>query len=336
MESFNVTCRLHGSPKNQATNTMSPLHRLQSLDLMDDIPLTYCKETNTNSPILTTPIIEHNKIMTPRRQANHHQLHALNDDLSSNTTTNHKNKSYGGGGSGAGAGAAGCTASACDSINGANFVGSSTYNCDGVFGTTSSSSNSANAHHHHQKQSSSASHSHHTLHRSFSQQEQPKLDDRCGLRHRWQACPELHKAMDGVNYIADHTRKEEESTKVNYYLNPHIAHTFISISIRCFWIHIPIQFAFKQPMWNAQKITQFQNDFNQWSVGHVPFDSKIHASKSISRCSNRFQSFSIFFMFCTRFFFSIRILEHINSALYYNFLRSILFNIFFYVGNDSK
>lgn len=212
MESFNmnVTCKLHGSPKNQATSTMSPLHRLQTLDLMDDIPLTYCKETSTNSPILTTPIIEHNKIMTPRRQANHHQLHAPNDDLSSNTTTNHKNKSYGGNTSG-------------ESISGANFVGSSTYNCDGMFGT-SSSSNGASAHH--QKQSSSASHSHHTMHRSYSQQEQPKLDDRCGPRHRWQACPELHKAMDGVNYIADHTRKEEESTKVNYYSNAHIHFNF--------------------------------------------------------------------------------------------------------------
>ncbi|XP_054728082.1 acetylcholine receptor subunit alpha-like isoform X2 [Anastrepha obliqua] len=35
-----------------------------------------------------------------------------------------------------------------------------------------------------------------------------------GLRHRWHACPELLKAMDGVNYIAEQTRKEEESTRV--------------------------------------------------------------------------------------------------------------------------
>lgn len=34
-------------------------------------------------------------------------------------------------------------------------------------------------------------------------------------RHRWLTCPELHKAMDGVTYIADHTRKEEESTRVS-------------------------------------------------------------------------------------------------------------------------
>ncbi|CAD7091651.1 unnamed protein product [Hermetia illucens] len=36
----------------------------------------------------------------------------------------------------------------------------------------------------------------------------------CTVRHRWHACPELHKAMDGVTYIADHTKKEEESTRV--------------------------------------------------------------------------------------------------------------------------
>lgn len=219
---MNPSCRLHGSPKNQATNTSaSPLHhRLQSLDLMDDIPLTFCKETSTNSPILTTPIIEHNKIITPRRQ-----LHGVNDDLSSSmaataaattasstgiTTT--KNKLYGSGGGGG-------SMSHCGSINGINIVSSSTYNCD--------ASGSSATGHHHQKQStstavpSSSSHSHfhsHSkpmLHRSFSHQDQaPKMDDRCGLRNRWQACPELHKAMDGVNYIADHTRKEEESTKV--------------------------------------------------------------------------------------------------------------------------
>lgn len=35
------------------------------------------------------------------------------------------------------------------------------------------------------------------------------------LRNRWYKCPELHKAMDGVTYIADQTRKEEESTRVS-------------------------------------------------------------------------------------------------------------------------
>lgn len=41
-----------------------------------------------------------------------------------------------------------------------------------------------------------------------------KEEENC-LRNRWHTCPELHKAMDGVTYIADHTKKEEESTRVS-------------------------------------------------------------------------------------------------------------------------
>lgn len=202
MESFNMSasCKLHGSPKHQSTNTISPIHRLQTIDLMDNIPLTYCKESNTNAPILTTPIIDHNKVvMTPRRQHNHQLHHAPNNDLSSKPNTHHTNKSYDG------------NTSTFGSNNGINIVGNTKYNSsDGMIGTSSNSGA------HQQNQSTSASHSHlqyNCLHRSISQQE-PIKDNQCGLHHRWQACPELHKAMDGVNYIADHTRKEEESTKV--------------------------------------------------------------------------------------------------------------------------
>ena len=44
-----------------------------------------------------------------------------------------------------------------------------------------------------------------------------KTENNC-LRNRWHTCPELHKAMDGVTYIADHTKKEEESTRVSCHL----------------------------------------------------------------------------------------------------------------------
>lgn len=37
----------------------------------------------------------------------------------------------------------------------------------------------------------------------------------CDALRRWHRCPELHKAIDGINYIADQTRKEEESTRVS-------------------------------------------------------------------------------------------------------------------------
>lgn len=39
------------------------------------------------------------------------------------------------------------------------------------------------------------------------------------LRNRWHVCPELHKAMDGITYIADQKKKEEESTKVSQELD---------------------------------------------------------------------------------------------------------------------
>ncbi|XP_065170952.1 acetylcholine receptor subunit alpha-like isoform X3 [Atheta coriaria] len=32
--------------------------------------------------------------------------------------------------------------------------------------------------------------------------------------HSWHHCPEVHKAIDGVRFIADHTRREEDSTRV--------------------------------------------------------------------------------------------------------------------------
>lgn len=207
LESFNMnaTCKLHGSPKT-ASGAVSPLHRLQNLDLMDDIPLTYSKENHTNSPALTTPIIEHNKIMTPRRQPNHHQLHALSNDLSINST-NHKNKPL------------------CGTISGSsgiNIVSSGSIGCDGVGSSSGAATTTGGAtsqhhynHHHHQQSHRQSHHSSH--HPQHSSSHNNKLDDGCLLRHRWQACPELHKAMDGVNYIADHTKKEEESTKVSKY-----------------------------------------------------------------------------------------------------------------------
>lgn len=33
--------------------------------------------------------------------------------------------------------------------------------------------------------------------------------------HSWHHCPEVHKAIDGVRFIADHTRREEDSTRVS-------------------------------------------------------------------------------------------------------------------------
>lgn len=194
LESINMngTCRLHGSPKTTSGSKISPLHRLQNLDLMDDIPLTFSKENHTTSPTMTTPIIENSKILTPRR---HHELHTLSNDLSSTNTSNHKNKSFGG------------IESSINIVgdNSSGFGGESAI----AAANASSSACQINSNHfgHHNK--------HFHNQRYPSQSHSNKSDDSAFLlRHRWQGCPELHKAMDGVNYIADHTKKEEESTKV--------------------------------------------------------------------------------------------------------------------------
>lgn len=49
----------------------------------------------------------------------------------------------------------------------------------------------------------------------------------CDALRRWHRCPELHKAIDGINYIADQTRKEEESTRVRCTMNPQPFNLFL-------------------------------------------------------------------------------------------------------------
>ncbi|KAK5650766.1 hypothetical protein RI129_001795 [Pyrocoelia pectoralis] len=39
-------------------------------------------------------------------------------------------------------------------------------------------------------------------------------DALCRGSHIWHHCPEVHKAIDGVRFIADHTKREEDSTRV--------------------------------------------------------------------------------------------------------------------------
>ncbi|KAG8301334.1 extracellular ligand-gated ion channel activity protein [Homalodisca vitripennis] len=44
--------------------------------------------------------------------------------------------------------------------------------------------------------------------------EDTTLPPLCRRLTHWHHCPELHKAIDGVRFIADHTKREEDSTKV--------------------------------------------------------------------------------------------------------------------------
>lgn len=188
------TCRLHGSPKSSSA-TVSPLHRVQNLDLMDDIRLPFPKENHNNSPVSMTPSSvmdhhhhhhhhqQHHASMTPSRSFRQQpSLHQNNSDLASSTN---KIKSSG---------------NCCGGPGGGPIVTAGSAG-NGVAASSSSSACCAGA-------SSSSSHQQHQAKPDATSQQ---------LKYRWHGCPELHKAMDGVTYIADHTKKEEESTKVRHF-----------------------------------------------------------------------------------------------------------------------
>lgn len=51
------------------------------------------------------------------------------------------------------------------------------------------------------------------------------VDALCNALHHWHHCPELYKAIEGIRFIADHTKREEDSTKVIS-----VFHSFIDIN----------------------------------------------------------------------------------------------------------
>ncbi|KAI4498547.1 hypothetical protein M0802_006253 [Mischocyttarus mexicanus] len=40
------------------------------------------------------------------------------------------------------------------------------------------------------------------------------VDALCNTLHHWHHCPELYKAIEGIRFIAEHTKREEDSTRV--------------------------------------------------------------------------------------------------------------------------
>lgn len=178
MENLSIsTCRLHGNSKPSST-TVSPHHRVQNIDLMDDIPLPFQTSNSTennhqNSPIIsksTTPIFDGTGTLTPRR---------LNSSCQYNNIITTAEQ------------AAAATTTTTTPIH------------NEILTTSANVINNLNATTSHQITS-------------------------CKLRHRWHACPELKKAMDGVMYIADHTKKEEESTRVSWF--------FVSFMINFYYL----------------------------------------------------------------------------------------------------
>ena len=77
-------------------------------------------------------------------------------------------------------------------------------------------------HHHHQHQH------HHSSSHLHQQQQQSQHSERHHRTTQWPGCPEIAKAVDGVRYIAEHTRREEESIRVSPVYNTllHAHHNF--------------------------------------------------------------------------------------------------------------
>lgn len=184
MESISISkCKLHGNSKPSST-TVSPHHRVQNIDLMNDIPLQFPLglDNHSTSPLgkPSTPIFEHKSVTSS----------GIIGPLSSSCTT---------------------TTLATSTPNRRQFH-SSIDALDSGGGGGSSSNNILNDSKNVIKCTASASCGGADVGCSGDQKLVNKISN--GLKHRWHACPELHKAMDGVTYIADHTKKEEESTRV--------------------------------------------------------------------------------------------------------------------------
>lgn len=190
LENISISkCKLHGNSKPSST-TVSPHHRVQNIDLMNDIPLQFpigIDNHHSNSPIgkPSTPIFEH-KSNAPS---------AIIGPLSSSCTT---------------------TTLATSTPNRRQFQSSidplDSSCVGGIFcGASSSGSNNLlNDSKNVIKCTASGS----STDVGCSSSDQKLVNINNGIKHRWHTCPELHKAMDGVTYIADHTKKEEESTRV--------------------------------------------------------------------------------------------------------------------------
>lgn len=188
------TCRLHGSPKLGSTNA-SPHHRMlhqyhlhhphlsrvQNLDLMDDIPLPF---QNDHLGILNqdTPMLSPNPPPSVIDSNPQNLPMGVNGLSNPNSASNVGNQT-----------------SLINNIN-LNSATSTNVIINNIK-TNTTSLGKANP------ESG-----------LVEQLEEMKDTETCNqLRNRWHTCPDLHKAMDGVTYIADHTKKEEESTRVRLF-----------------------------------------------------------------------------------------------------------------------
>ena len=208
------TCRLHGSPKHGTSTNVSPHHRLhhhhhmylhrshsrvQNLDLMDDLPLPFqtdphhlgllVQESPMLSPNPPPSVIESNgqtfsSTATNTLASGQSTTTTNNPNINNSNTVSNLNNNT-------------------SSTNTTNVIINNIKTNTTSIGTTNLDSGIV--------QPSTTTEGDETMTTKTNKTE----DKESNIRHRWHTCPELHKAMDGVTYIADHTKKEEESTRVS-------------------------------------------------------------------------------------------------------------------------
>lgn len=208
------TCRLHGSPKHGSSTNVSPHHRLhhhhhmylhrshsrvQNLDLMDDLPLPFQTDPHhLNLLVQESPMLSPNpppSVIESNGQNNFSSTatNTLASGQSTTTTTNNPNINN--------SNTVSNLNNNSTSTNTTNVIINNIKTNTTTIGTTNLDSGIV--------QPSTTSDGDETITKNNVESKESNV------RHRWHTCPELHKAMDGVTYIADHTKKEEESTRVS-------------------------------------------------------------------------------------------------------------------------
>lgn len=229
METISIgTCRLHGgSPKHCASTNVSPHHRLhhhhhmyvhrshsrvQNLDLMDDLPLPFQTDPHHLSLLVQeSPMLSPNPPPSVIEVNGQQQQSHLPSTAASTTATLATGQST--------QATPNPNLSSCNPVSNFNNTTTATNTTNviinniktntTIIGTTNLDSGIV-------QPGTAATNAEGDEATAAAAAAKSKADAKeTYLRNRhWHTCPELHKAMDGVTYIADHTKKEEESTRV--------------------------------------------------------------------------------------------------------------------------
>jgi nicotinic acetylcholine receptor, invertebrate len=187
--------------------------RVQSLDLMDDIPLPFQTDSHhlsilvQESPMLSpnpppSVVVEANGGPLAPLQINTGSIGGMKSSIISNQINNVTTSS-----------------TSATSMTTTNVIINNIKTNTTTFGTANMESGVVTTQQQQQQQQSSTNIAGVLSSGECSDKKSSSTnkgaENNCMKNRHWRTCPELHKAMDGVNYIADHTKKEEESTRVS-------------------------------------------------------------------------------------------------------------------------